>query len=146
MREIKFRAWDKEVQEMIYDSFEYHTRSLHYCARSPTKSNIQLGRCVTPCKKDNHFIGCLSDCPAWAMMQYTSLHDKNGKEIYDGDIVKFLIEGIEQVSEVVEWRNTGFELFFQETDHYFRVDLNSVEILGNIYENPELKEANAKNS
>lgn len=73
-------------------------------------------------------------------MQYTGLNDKNGKEIYEGDIVQFTIEHEEEIDDVT----------YKEAVHFsegcFNVDgevpLNAFsdecEVIGNIYENPEL--------
>lgn len=63
--------------------------------------------------------------------QFTGLHDKNGKEIYEGDIVRFNATYIKP--KVVYWNNemTGFYPLISERP-------NSLEIIGNIYENPDL--------
>ena len=62
MRDIKFRAWSKEKKEMIYFGIFDTDEGYHIQAQT-----------------------MLEELP---LMQYTGLHDKNGKEIYEGDIVK----------------------------------------------------------
>lgn len=94
MREIKFRAWDKEKKEMFNDIWI-----------------------------DGNFI----NMPEYIVMQFTGLKDKNGKEIYEGDIVK----NIDRV----------FEVTFK--DGYFSIIHNKkgllyCEVIGNKYENSEL--------
>jgi uncharacterized phage protein (TIGR01671 family) len=91
------------------------------------------------------------------LMQSTNLHDKNGKEIFEGDIVKR--DGIKR-PEVVRFRewidvdSLGYKEqyigFYFESEHEGQEWLHSVEpqfnhlykIIGNIYENPELLEDN----
>ena len=72
-------------------------------------------------------------------MQSTGLKDKNGTEIYEGDIIRGLYDtgiiGYEWVRAEVKYDLLeGFQLA--------QFDLNSIEIIGNIYENPELLEDN----
>ena len=76
------------------------------------------------------------------LMQYTGLNDKNGKEIYEGDVVKW--KGYEavngkQVRPVRIWEIThGYYRLFQ-VENIIR-DNGSLEIIGNVHENPELSE------
>jgi hypothetical protein len=64
-------------------------------------------------------------------MQFTGLHDKNGKEIYEGDIVK----SGNFTDSVIYWR-CGFGT--GEGQDFTPLDQNVIEVIGNIYENPEL--------
>ena len=68
------------------------------------------------------------------LMQYTGLHDKNGKEIYEGDILGFDYYKHPMVVEYKEW---GFGC--KEDDGTWAMPNEEYrEVLGNIYENPEL--------
>ena len=79
----------------------------------------------------------LAEWPSVHFMQYTGLKDKNGKEIYEGDIVT-----ADRLVCVVEWRGCGWKATWKGDRDYiggspdlgFRIH----EIIGNIYENPEL--------
>lgn len=112
MREIKFRAWNKQKALMIYDvDINSYGQVIKY----------EYGQ------YDGSY-----DYP---VMQYTGLRDKNGREIYEGDIVKcFRNEGFEFVTTRLGAHGietqVGFYPFTEIDGH--------VEVIGNIYENPEM--------
>ena len=66
------------------------------------------------------------------LMQYTGLKDKNGKEIYEGDIVSNNLK--EQ--GIVKWKGIGFD--WGDDFSKGKGDTDEIEVIGNIYENPEL--------
>jgi len=72
-----------------------------------------------------------------ALVEYTGREDKNGKEIYEGDIVKFLYNRKEYILPI-SWGTDGWWVkglgWFKEL--YWAKD--RCEVIGNIYENPEL--------
>ena len=113
MREIKFRVWDTYNKKMI-----------------PKEGGFSLG------SADSEMVGG-EDYP---IMQYTGLHDKNGKEIYEGDILQ--IRFFEYGPDEVVFIDACFELYGK--DGHYACDLKQVysvsEVVGNIYENPELLE------
>ena len=114
-REIKFRAWNEG--QMIYTTDEFRSEQFL------TTAGDILNRFDT-------------------VMQFTGLKDKNGKDIYEGDIVK-----LNEAAYIftVNWVDYQFKLVhikYNKMDWgcIGRIaDLNfNVEIIGNIYENPEL--------
>ena len=143
MREIKFRAWQKENKAMWYDGGHMDL-------------SLQLeGGLFTPDSYygDDHDEG-------FVLMQYTGLHDKNSAEIFEGDIVsKRACNSREYIPYVIvfanyEWyfcvaqKTMGYlshypdlssgEAFWFGTGHNHTINLNDIEVIGNIYENPEL--------
>ena len=127
MREIKFRAFFKGLNEV--ESFSFENISSKMCYNNDEIEEIvRCGYHIGP-------LGNFEDKEFWkhfSLMQSTGLKDKNGKEIYEGDI----ISGGQNYE--VFWDN-GLAGFLARSSHTQGRELNdSFEIIGNIYENPEL--------
>ena len=122
MREIKFRAWDSSISEMVSNN------CLSVVAGEPAYIMEQNdGSLVSSFRQD------------MILMQYTGLKDKNGVEIYEGDIV-----GIENENWIVEWCDAGTFVVIEpcscsviSTMQYLD-DGGVFKVIGNVYENPEL--------
>ena len=72
------------------------------------------------------------------LMQFTGLLDKNGTKIYEGDIVNVICR-FDRANMVVCYENCQFVLRISEKIGYKHlVDMMNLEVIGNIYENPEL--------
>jgi uncharacterized phage protein (TIGR01671 family) len=131
MREIKFRAWDANSGHMSYSQTEQFDDMLGF-------------------RFENFHI----DTEKPVYMQFTGLYDKNGKEIYEGDIVKFLPPFAPPFTSEVFLEVGCFFIYNNKrntakTTNNTMQDISipiyqlacSFEVIGNIYENPELLEA-----
>ena len=132
MREIKFRAWDAQDKEMDYDPFcwpssidlEDSYNNLN------TLISSQFGKVHHggPPDEDNTHMRYL--------MQYTGLKDSKGKEIYEGDICR----DEEGYTNPIEWEDDGGCFSWDAILFALPkgIDSKTIEIIGNIHENPEL--------
>ena len=126
MRKIKFRAWDKENEKMMKVS------SLHL-------ENKEIS------VKEN---GTFHLFRMQDLMQYTGLRDKNGKEIYEGDIVLVKLGGVSTwYKTVVKFKEGAFIASLIDGEDYIYIfnrgfDNNDFEVIGNIYGNKNLLEEN----
>lgn len=120
---LRFRAWDKETKTMNGMAEIYRNRN----------QEIELR------PRDEDII----------LMQSTGLKDKNGKEIFEGDVIAIEVDdtGMPINARVFQNSKIGVLMFhvFEDNEDVPMVELledNSVafEIIGNIYENPELLE------
>lgn len=119
MREIKFRAWHKGKKiignvlgiDILHKEIFFSNEDVD-CYEHVDFKNIEL-------------------------MQYTGLKDKNGKEIYEGDIFHI---GSKKILYVVEWIDCGLK--GRQIRNKSWIGLNywkeDIEVIGNIYENSEL--------
>lgn len=140
MRELKFRAWDSGRK--TYD---------HEELLLAPNGDILASRWQELCEPESEYI----------IEQYTGLKDKNGKEIYEGDIVEAMIDGVWAIDNSLSFGKVKWKLEVIHNDirfmdvfrvigsknapgriyYLFDKELSELEVIGNIHENPELLEA-----
>lgn len=132
MRTIKFRCWDLKTEKMKY------IHSLEFTFdRSVVNAEIsdKYGTGTIEYRKDGDDL---------VLQQFTGLLDKNGKEIYEGDIDEESMGYVGFCKKCI-----GYQMFFRDPDsndeicHNCNGDFDTREgnliiIIGNIYQNPEL--------
>lgn len=133
MREIKFRVWDKNKSLMV------------------NNVNILL---LDEYKAYPHARSYMHNCTDWEefdlindpiFMQYTGLKDNNGKEIYEGDIIKSFFADGKWALQTIVFHEGGFKYLFKDSPYSEPSSMSQSwlndfkkEVLGNVYENAEL--------
>ena len=131
MREIKFRAWLKEDKKMVnVETMDFTDKSMQYLKRSEIINAYILRR---------------ESFDDVELMQYTGVKDKNGKEIYEND----LISCNKYKNIVVFFENGCFKIKYPKSDTTNTIctldtflEKYKCKISGNIYENKNLLEEN----
>lgn len=122
MREIKFRAWEEDAG--IEDGVDMRFWSW----KEMNEMDLQQ----------------MFNNPKYKIMQYTGLTDKNGKEIYEGDVVLFNGDDKELIKKMtVKWTEAEFVLLINTKDWAYSLSgtpSSCLEIIGNIYEHSHLLE------
>ena len=134
-REIKFRAWDAENNKWLL-GYEY-----------PNLGGFSMkGECML----FGEYVNVLSrfalhKFDSLVLMQFTGLTDKNGKEIYEGDIVaqyagnKYIIEWDDRCGcyvLAIIYKDTPEGI--HQTHKQIPIDAGGLCVIGNIYESPDL--------
>lgn len=134
MREIKFRAWDKRTKELVGVS----DISWMKIAADNSYKNSEFYH-LTGSEKGRHYKAPQDQV---ILMQFTGLLDKNGVEIYEGDIIKSHTGWKDQVVAWDDYRAGFYAQLPQGSDLAEIMNSeNRFEIIGNIYENKELLNA-----
>lgn len=120
MREIKFRGWNGKNKKWIY-GYYFVNRGEHF---------ISPDEVVNPLVSYNDFV-----VDKDSVGQYTGVKDKNGKEVYDGDIVS---SGATTGVVVYDCEQAGFVVQKEKTIELRFYSLLGIEVIGNIHDNPEL--------
>ena len=115
-RTIKFRAWDKKKKKM--------------------RKNVSTGTITVWGGEDGDFDSD-SEAVDCDFMQFTGLLDKNGKDLYENDIVRFP-DKVTTAPQEVLWQNAHLRTRNAKGWWGDPKSFSAVEIIGNIYENPDL--------
>ena len=117
-REIKYKVWDKE-KKVMYEEGDFFDGKGGYVV-------------IDGCKRRDV-----------ELRQWTGLKDKNGKEIYEGDI----LHNKSEVRFIIEWDNEAMRFVVNKSRWGLTtkaIKRDGYEIIGNRFENPELLEAKIK--
>lgn len=128
---VKFRAWHKTWEEMGWIACIRYKKSGEI-AHLSFRRNIY----------DGNIYGGLVNLDEIELMQSTGLKDKNGKEIFEGDIVKMAKDVYSDLTyyEIVRHRGGAYRLESNQHGCELWLRHTNCEVIGNIYENPKFLE------
>tara|TARA_R100001244_G_C5091640_1_gene116529 strand:+ start:95 stop:565 length:471 start_codon:yes stop_codon:yes gene_type:complete len=150
-REIKFRAWvtcNKGDWHGCdnYDEFDWDNRmrdvnSMYFPLDCFSGKDISLEE--IECEGEDNYANGWTAFKECELMQYTGLKDKNGKEIYEGDVIKrHKCDMINEFTGLVKFEHVRFTAECINGGVHDALDFlpKLIEVIGNAYENPELLE------
>ena len=144
MREILFRGKDKDDLKWYEGGYYPYTVTTYCCTEDyalhpeNTRHYILFDRMTDWGLPNQHY---RAEIIPETLAQYTGLKDKNGKRIFEGDIVRGK-DNLEKALEVyghISHENGSFVIVGEFMTHYRWLDYE-VEVIGNIHDNPELLE------
>ena len=152
MREIKFRGFELDLKQWVYGGYHKHIkRQICPIGDSLKEEDIQHLIIVDGFADWNmpRGIQVVTNVDKNSIGQFTGLKDKNGREVYDGDVVRgFDRPAVIKIGHVHNEKNSIYGVFAewvkyglveaQYIDRIYKTDY--IEVIGNIYENPELLE------
>ncbi|WLF28846.1 YopX family protein [Bacillus altitudinis] len=124
MRESKFRVWDENAQEMVYE-VGLTPEGIPYSIPDHAEASDQF----------DYYPSCHK-------MQFTGLKDKNGDEIYEGDIVRGSLRLHDDVDPIIRevCMQNGCYMFEVWNAHEYFNKHQHIKVIGNIFQNPDLLE------
>lgn len=131
MRDIKFRAWDKENKKMLMGVEDMYDGLGDWYDNNGNEVDPYRGNFPTDC------FGSYIGNKKIILMQFTGLKDVNGKEIFEGDIVKWDDSNdsgyVSYMSETTEYVVDEWKEGDRKSKGHSLSSLGEVEIIGNIY-------------
>lgn len=143
MREQQYRAWDKEEKVMCeVEVISFSGGGCSLVGNAPTETQIQGDFVISRSVGQNN--GHFCKFQDIILMQYIGREDINGKKIFEGDITN---HGVVEYNSKLNWDGgsihpgfyfkEGYE-YNEDSDLSYHTGFDDCEVLGNIYENPEV--------
>lgn len=130
-RKIKFRAWDEDNEEMLYPEYDG-------CLTVESGTRFAIGG-------TGKLMSVYIEEPVITkpkLLQYTGLEDKNGNEIYEGDILMLDLPDYPEYKKEDNFFLVGQNNFYNDVCYLENAIINwdesSCEVIGNVFQNPEL--------
>ena len=127
---LKFRYFNKLSNKMVEPKNWQNVDGIYECI----KQQVCFDEDIPPIPYDHIGRNGL------VFMQCTGLKDKNGKLIYEGDICKYKFEEIDEQKAIIYFNKELCSFLAKPLNDFQYTRINNCEVIGNIYENPELLE------